>query len=69
MALPQPGEQAIFDAARRIEAPEARRLYVEQACGEDRGLWVRVEALLGVYDQDTTFLRSPTMGSEPASTT
>jgi serine/threonine protein kinase/tetratricopeptide (TPR) repeat protein len=53
------GEQAIFDAARRIAAPEERRRYVHQSCGEDRDLRVRVEALLRIHDQDSTFLRSP----------
>src|SRR5262245_25198429 len=62
MAVPKPGERAIFNAARRIEAPEARRRYVEQACGEDRDLQARIEALLRVHEEDQSFLRSPAEG-------
>src|SRR5262249_30804397 len=49
----------IFNAARRIEEPEARRLYLEQACAEDRDLRAQIEALLRIHDQESTFLRSP----------
>src|SRR5262249_61819209 len=59
MALPKPGERAIFDAARGIEEADARRVYVERACGDDRDLRARVEALLRVYDQESTFRGSP----------
>jgi serine/threonine protein kinase/tetratricopeptide (TPR) repeat protein len=59
MAVPKPGEKAIFDAARRIEEAEARRLYVEQACGGDRDLRARIEALLRVHDKESTFPGSP----------
>src|SRR5215470_9116608 len=57
MAVPSSIEQAIFNAARRLETPEARRLYLEQACGEDRALQARVEALLGVYDREISLPR------------
>jgi serine/threonine protein kinase len=59
MGAANPDEKTIFNAARRIESAEARRLYVAQACGEDRALHARVEALLRVYDEDATFLRPP----------
>jgi serine/threonine protein kinase/tetratricopeptide (TPR) repeat protein len=62
VALPMPGEQAIFNAARLIAAPDARRQYVEQACGEDHNLRARIEALLRVHDEDSTFLRTPAEG-------
>jgi WD40 repeat protein/serine/threonine protein kinase/Flp pilus assembly protein TadD len=52
-------ERAIFDAARRIEAAEARHAYLQQACGEDAELRRRVEALLRAHEEDTTFLREP----------
>jgi serine/threonine protein kinase len=52
-------EEAIFNAARRIEAPEARRLYLRQSCGDDAALQARVEALLRVYDEERSFLQSP----------
>ena len=40
----KPDEQGIFNVARRIEDVQARRLYLEQACGEDRELQARLEA-------------------------
>jgi serine/threonine protein kinase/Flp pilus assembly protein TadD len=55
----KPDEQEIFHAARRIEAPEARRAYLESACGEEPGLRARVEVLLRIHDEDQSFLRSP----------
>jgi len=56
----KPDEEAIFNAARRIAAPDARRRYVEQACGEDPNLRARIEALLRVHDQERSFLEPPT---------
>src|SRR5262249_19570658 len=59
-------EEAIFDAARGIEAPEARRLYVRQACGEDPALQARVEGLLRMQDEERAFLESPAPGLRAA---
>jgi tetratricopeptide (TPR) repeat protein/tRNA A-37 threonylcarbamoyl transferase component Bud32 len=67
MTRPTPDEEVIFQAARRIAAPEARRRYVEQACGEDQGLRARIDALLRVQDQDPSFLEPPTVGFATAS--
>ena len=53
-----PDEQAIFHATRRMAEPEARRLYLDQACGDDRELRAHVEALLKVHDDDRSFLES-----------
>jgi hypothetical protein len=39
-------ERLIFDAARHIAAPDARRAYLEQACHDDADLSARVAALL-----------------------
>ena len=33
--MPVLSEEAIFNAARRINSPEDRRLYLEQVCGGD----------------------------------
>jgi serine/threonine-protein kinase len=52
-------EEAIFQVARKIDAPEARQAYLDQICGEDRGLRERLEALLRVHDQERRFLLSP----------
>src|SRR5271165_1611755 len=59
MATPKLDEAAIFDIARRIEALEARLLFIQVACGEDRNLQARVEALLRVNDEQGGFLESP----------
>ena len=59
MAAPTFDEAAIFNAARHIEDPAARRRYVREACGDDDALAERVEALLRAHDEDTTFLAAP----------
>jgi WD40 repeat protein/serine/threonine protein kinase/Tfp pilus assembly protein PilF len=60
MSAPTFNEADIFNAARRIEDPEARRRYVQEACGEDLALADRVEALLGAHAEDASFLDAPT---------
>jgi eukaryotic-like serine/threonine-protein kinase len=62
MEMPRPSEEAIFNAARRLEAPEARRQYLQESCGDDAALRARVEALLRVHDEERSFLRSPAGG-------
>ena len=57
MATLKLDEAAIFDIARQIEAPEARLLFIQMACGEDRDLQARVEALLRVNDEQGNFPR------------
>ncbi len=59
MGVPKLDEAAVFNAARRIDDPAARRLYVREACGEDLVLARRIEALLGAHDEGPTFLASP----------
>src|SRR5262249_43047454 len=51
-----------FNAARRLETPEARCQYLRQSCGDDAALLARVEALLRVHDEEQSFLRSPAGG-------
>ena len=36
----------VFNAARRLGDPAARRAYLDRACGDDAGLRQRVAALL-----------------------
>jgi WD40 repeat protein/serine/threonine protein kinase/tetratricopeptide (TPR) repeat protein len=62
VAEPKLDEQGVFNVARRIEVPEARRLYLGQSCGADAALRARVEALLRVYDEERSFLQSPAEG-------
>jgi serine/threonine protein kinase/tetratricopeptide (TPR) repeat protein len=63
MMLTQLDEEAIFQAARKIENPPARQAYLVQACGEHRDLRDRLEALLRVHDHDQSFLATPAIGS------
>ena len=60
MGAPKLDEAAVFNAARRVDDPAARRLYVREACGEDLTLAGRVEALLRAHDEAPTSLASPT---------
>jgi WD40 repeat protein/serine/threonine protein kinase len=62
VAAPTSDEAAIFDTARQIEAPEARRTYVQRACAGDAKLQCRLEALLRALDEAPEFLASPAEG-------
>jgi eukaryotic-like serine/threonine-protein kinase len=62
MNVIQRDEEAIFHVARRIEAREARGAYLDHVCGDDRGLRDRLDALLGLYEQEASFLESPALG-------
>ncbi|HVX59707.1 MAG TPA: serine/threonine-protein kinase [Pirellulales bacterium] len=66
MTVPKLDEHAIFNVARQIDAREARRLYLEQACGDDNYLFARVEALLRVYDEQQSFLQPTVHGRRGA---
>jgi serine/threonine protein kinase/tetratricopeptide (TPR) repeat protein len=66
MAIPILDEAAVFNAARQLQGPEARRLYLDSACGNDKRLLARIEALLRVYDQEETFLESPAVPTRAA---
>jgi eukaryotic-like serine/threonine-protein kinase len=59
MNLTQLDEEGIFQAARKIDAGEARSAYLNEVCGGDRVLRDRLEALLHVYEQERSFLESP----------
>jgi len=64
-------EEAIFNAAIKIESPAERAAFVKSACGDDATLLARVEALLKVHFEDGSFLKSPpggiasTLGAPP----
>jgi len=60
--MPKLNEEAIFNVGRLIESPEARRLYLQQTCGDDVALQARVEALLRVHERDQGFLQTPAEG-------
>jgi serine/threonine protein kinase len=59
MPVPKPDEESVFHAARRLPTPESRQTYVERACGDDRELRNRVEALLRAHDEVPGFLETP----------
>src|SRR5215213_5869805 len=67
MTSPKPDEEAIFKAARRAPAGEARQAYLDQACGDDGALRDRVLALLRVDEEERSFLAAPAL--DPAATT
>src|SRR5262245_35924082 len=48
-------EEAIFHAARAISSPEARAKYLEEVCGDNDLLRVRVVQLLKVYAVEKSF--------------
>ncbi len=58
----QLNEKTIFNAARRIDAPDARAEYLKKACGDDPVLHERVALLLRAYDERRSFLESPAPG-------
>jgi WD40 repeat protein/serine/threonine protein kinase len=58
-------EAVIFNAARRLRGAEARRRYLEQACGTDTPLRARVEALLKVHEHEPGFLEAPLLPARP----
>ena len=67
MTRPKLDEEAIFKAARRIPAGEARQTYLSRACGDDEALRDRVLALLRVDEEERSFLAAPAL--DPAATT
>ena len=65
MATRQQGEEAIFNDARKIESPPKRAEFLKEVCGDDHRLKARVEALLGVHEQEPEFLQAPPSGLAP----
>lgn len=51
-------EEAVFQIARVLPDTDNRKIYLNQVCAGDQALRERVEALLGVYDQEQSFLKS-----------
>src|SRR5262245_33367441 len=59
MALAPFDEETIFEVARKLESPEAREAYLQQACGDNAATARRVRALLKAYEEGASFLESP----------
>jgi len=62
MSSPTLEEAAIFNAARQIEAADARRRFIAGACEGDPALQGRLEALLLIDEADRGFLERPAQG-------
>src|ERR1039457_6187715 len=58
-------EVAVFNAVLQL-ALEARAAYLDQACAGDHAVRLRLEALLKVHDDVSTFLENPTQDSGAA---
>src|SRR5262245_8145157 len=56
-------EQAIFEAARKIDSGEAREAYLQKACGDDAAAGERIRALLKAYEESANFLEAPAAAS------
>jgi serine/threonine protein kinase/tetratricopeptide (TPR) repeat protein len=52
-------EASIFSQARQITEVEERRRYIQQACGDNQALTVRIEALLRAHEQPGNVLDTP----------
>jgi serine/threonine protein kinase/tetratricopeptide (TPR) repeat protein len=52
-------EEEVFQMARRIDSPDARRAYLDQACRDDATLRNQVESLLAAFEASESFLETP----------
>jgi serine/threonine protein kinase len=57
MTKTKPQEEALFDAARNLASPAARRAFLDQACTDDPGLRAKVEALLAAEAEAEKFFK------------
>jgi serine/threonine protein kinase len=55
MTKTKPQEEALFDAARNLASPAARRAFLDQACTNDPGLRTRMETLLAAEAEAEKF--------------
>lgn len=62
MCAEHKNEEAIFNAAIKIDPPAERAAFVKSACGDDDALLARVEALLKAHYEDKSFLNKPPVG-------
>ncbi len=59
MANEKLDEKAIFNVARQINSPDARREYLRHVCGADSDLLARLETLLQSCAEQSSFLETP----------
>ena len=62
MSASQIDEQAIFEVARKIDSRQSRDVYLQQTCGDNAELLLRVVALLRAFEEGASFLESPLPG-------
>ena len=48
--------ETIYDAALKKESESERKAYLDAACGDDKALRARIEALLKAHEQAGDFL-------------
>src|SRR4051812_29411313 len=64
MAEPSPHPDEFFNAARRLDDPQARKEYLDQVCAGNVELRERVEALLGAHAAAGGFLEPSAAGGD-----
>src|SRR5262249_42292978 len=60
-------ELDIFSAALELQSPEERARYLDRACGDNRELRRRIEALLASHAQAASFMNAPAPALSPLS--
>jgi serine/threonine protein kinase/tetratricopeptide (TPR) repeat protein len=58
-------EEALFHAARRIADPEARAVFIDQACGDNAALAQRVRMLVALHEQEVDAAEPPAIPTGP----
>src|SRR5262245_16617240 len=56
---PAMSEETLFTQALEKADPAQRAAFLDAACGDNRALRARLEALLGSHEQASSFLESP----------
>jgi hypothetical protein len=65
MSANQNGEETILEQALKCASPEARRTYLQDACGDDPHLRARVESLIAAHEAAGGFLRGKSAPASP----
>ncbi|MCS7471590.1 protein kinase [Stieleria sp. ICT_E10.1] len=65
MSLTHLDEHEIFSVAVHIQDPQAREVYLAQACGNDMALFDRVSSLVATSQRESKFLEEPPPGLHP----
>jgi eukaryotic-like serine/threonine-protein kinase len=57
-------EQTIFEVARKIDSLDSRQAYLQQMCGDNAELQLRVDALLKAHAEAGSFLEQPAIAGD-----